>query len=283
MNRALLTNAALALLVAAVGAWLWLKPAGAPGEPEFPVSALKPADVKTLRIGRPGAPDIVVERRPAGWRQVAPVEARADAMRVEGLLEVLKARSRSRLPAQDLERFDLQAPVARLTANGETLAFGAINPVTGEQYVLAGRQVYLLRPSYGQDLPARGETMASKLLLGEDEQPAAFLLPGRRVQRRDGKWEQSPPPGNAAALSQDDYQRWVDRWRFASSLLTLAAPGQPRGDQLVVELADGRKIELLAREEAGGWRLVRLDEKLEYRFAAEQRARLLDGPTAQPR
>lgn len=260
MNRALLTNAALALLVAAVSAWLWLKPADAPGEPEFPVSALKPADVKTLRIGRPGAPDIV-----------------------EGLLEVLKARSRSRLPAQDLERFDLQAPVARLTANGETLAFGAINPVTGEQYVLAGRQVYLLRPSYGQDLPARGETMASKLLLGEDEQPAAFLLPGRRVQRRDGKWEQSPPPGNAAALSQDDYQRWVDRWRFASSLLTLAAPGQPRGDQLVVELADGRKIELLAREEAGGWRLVRLDEKLEYRFAAEQRARLLDGPTAQPR
>ena len=69
MNRALLTNAALALLVAAVGAWLWLKPAGAPGEPEFSVSALKPADVKTLRIERPGVPDVALERRPGGWRQ----------------------------------------------------------------------------------------------------------------------------------------------------------------------------------------------------------------------
>lgn len=282
MNRALFTNAALALLVAAVGAWLWLRPAAGPTEPEFAVSARKPADTKILRLERPGEPAIVLERRAAGWRQVAPLEARADAMRVEGMLEVLKARSRTRLPAQDLERFDLHAPVARLTVDGEMLAFGAINPVTGEQYLLAGGQVFLVRPDFGMGLPPRGETMASKLLLGEDEQPAAFLLPGRRVERREGKWEQSPPPADGAALSQDDYQRWADRWRFASSLLTLQAPGQPRGDKLTLVLADGRKIELLAREQAGGFLLVRLDEKLEYRFAAEQRARLLDGP-APPR
>ncbi len=278
MNRALLTNAALALLVAAVGLWLWLRPAAKSVEPDFAVSATRPADARSVRIERPGVPDIMLERSPAGWRQLAPVEARADAVRVERLIEVLKARSRTRLPAEDLERFDLHAPTARLAVDGETLAFGAINPVTGEQYLLAGGHVFLVQPSVGLSLPPRDETMASKSLFGEDERPVGFLLPGGRVELREGKWEQTPPPGEAAALSQDDYQQWAERWRFASSLVTRKAPARPRGNRLAVVLADGRKVELMAREEPSTVFLVRLDEKLEYRFAADQALRLLGGP-----
>lgn len=282
MNRSLGTNVGLAVLVAAAGAWLWLRPPADPaGQQEFPVGTLTSAQATSVRVWRPGAPDVVLERRDRGWRQTAPVAARTDTLRVERVLEVLSARARTRLPAQELERFDLQAPVARLTVNGQVLAFGAVNPVTGEQYLLSGEHVFLVRPAFGQAIPPPGETLASSLLLGEDETPVAFDLPGRRVEQREGRWTGSPPAGDAGSLSQDDYQRWADRWRFASSLATVPAPAQPRGEKIAVTLADGRRLELLARDDAGGFVLVRLDERLEYRFAAEQRARLL-GPPAAP-
>lgn len=283
MNRALATNLGLAVLVAAAGAWLWLRPAARTAEPDFPVSPLKAAGVKSLRVEVGGAPPVVLERGERGWRQVAPVPARTDEMRVQRLLDVLGTRSATRLPAVELERFDLAAPVAKLVVDGQVIAFGAVNPVTGEQYLLSGDHVYLVPVAFALSLPPPGESLASKLLLGEDEVPAAFDLPSRRIERREGRWEQSPPSVDAAALSQDDYQRWVERWRFASSLATVPAAQRQRGEKLALTLADGRRVELLARDEAGGFMLVRLDEKLEYRFGADLRARLLGGPAAAPR
>ncbi len=283
MKRALATNLGLAVLVAAAGAWLWLRPAAPTAEPDFPVSSLKAAEVKSLRLELSGAPPVVLERTARGWRQSAPVAARTDELRVERLLGLLSARSKTRLPARDLERFDLQSPVARLVADGQAFAFGAVNTITNEQYLLAGEHVFLVQPIHGYSLPPPGETLASKLLLGEDEVPAAFELPGRRIGKRDGKWQMDAPSVEAATLSQDDYLRWAERWRYASSLATVAAPPQPRGERIAIVLEDGRRIELLAREESGGFMLVRTDEKLEYRFAADLRARLLGGPAPEPR
>jgi hypothetical protein len=60
MSRAAWLNAALAAIAVALGAFLYLKPAG-DSAVEYPLSALKPQEALSLRIERAGAMPVVLE------------------------------------------------------------------------------------------------------------------------------------------------------------------------------------------------------------------------------
>ena len=67
-----------------------------------------------------------------------PFEARADRSQVERLLELTSAASKEKLAATDLARFDLDRPSLTVTLGDQRFAFGTVNPLNQEQYVLAG-------------------------------------------------------------------------------------------------------------------------------------------------
>src|SRR5262245_66359212 len=112
MSRASWRNGLLAAVVAALGLYVYFKPAGMPAE--YPLSALKPQDIKSIRVERPGdtAP-LLIERRQDGWYVASPFAARADALRAHQVLAIAEARSLHRLPATGLGRLELDSPVAR--------------------------------------------------------------------------------------------------------------------------------------------------------------------------
>ena len=64
---------------------------------------------------------------------------------VERLLRIAESRSIARFPFTDPARFGLEPPDTRLTLDGETFSYGAINETTREQYV-ATRDTYGLTP-----------------------------------------------------------------------------------------------------------------------------------------
>jgi hypothetical protein len=268
----------LALLGALVGlglfAWLGRKPEGAV---PHRLSALDPAAVASLRVDRPGQPPLQLERRGGAWRMTSPHSARAEPVQVQRLLGFLSASSVQRLPARDLERFDLDRPVARVLADGETFLLGAVNAVTGEQYVQAGAWVYPLDGRRTADLLAPAGRFLSPRLLAEEEAPAGFDLGGVALRRAEGRWVMEPPP--AAQLSQDDLNRWAQEWRLAlAQQVTPRAPGSRALATVRVTLAGGGAlhIEVLAREPETV--LARPDEGLEYRFPQQVGNRLLNPP-----
>src|SRR4051812_27367528 len=96
-----MTLAALFAVVAALGAWIYVKPEPAPAE-TYALSALKPADVKRLRLERSVTPQedragatetVALEKRNGEWRMVKPIAARAEAFPVDRALAILEARS----------------------------------------------------------------------------------------------------------------------------------------------------------------------------------------------
>ena len=280
MSRRFLVNVVLALLVAALGAWMTLKP-GSKGAPEFALSDKKPAAARSIRIERKGLPPFVLLKSGGRWQQTEPFLARTDNTQAQRLLDLLAAKSKTVFPAEDLARFELDQPFAKVTIDDRVFAFGTVNTLTGEQYVLSGKQVFVLSPVFGYGLPTQVDSMTTHMLLGDDESPIAFELSGgSRMDSKDGKWQWSPATPATTKLSQDDFARWLDDWRFASSLATRPATSSKGGELVQVTMKDGKKVEfrILSREPA--FIVRRIDEKLEFVFAADRAQRLLSPPTA---
>jgi hypothetical protein len=274
MSRAGWLNAALAVIVVALGAFFYFRPArDAPVE--YPLSALKLLEATSLRIERADAAAIVLEKKQDAWFISAPFAARADASRVQQLLAIIEARAAHRLPDGDRGRFGLAPPQARVIVDGQPFSFGMVSDITREQYVMAGGAVYAVHARFGAALPVDAVQMASRQLFGADESPVRVALRDFAVEQRDGKWTLAPRPGD---LGQDDLLRWVDEWRLASALRVEPRSAAKARDEIKIQLKNGGGFTLGVLSRDPELVLVRSDEKLEYRFRAELAKRLLSPP-----
>jgi hypothetical protein len=280
--RSWLVLLVLALVVGGLGAWLYYKPRE--GENAgYAISTIKPGDVTrvrlTRRIAQPQQPaaqeEIALEKRDGEWRMTSPTTARADAVQVDRLLSILEARASFRYPAADLARYGLDAPPIVLSANDVTIAYGAINPTTREQYVLAGNHVYPVPLAHAAALPRNIDALISKSLFAQGEKPVRFDLPDFTVALEDGTWAVAPI---ASEAGPDERNAWVEAWRTASALTVAPHTGSAPAEAVKVTLKDGRTIELGIAQRTPDVVLVRGDEGVAYHFFAEAGRRLLAPP-----
>ena len=276
MSRAGWLNALLAAAVVALGAFFYFRPAPDTAV-EYPLSALKPQEARSLRIERAGAAPIVLDRKQDAWFISAPFAARADASRVQQLLAIVEARAAHRLPAGDRGRFGLEQPEARIIVDGQSFSFGMVSDITREQYVMSGDAVYAVHARYGAALPVNAVQMASPQLFGADESPVRIALRDFAVEQREGKWTLAPRSGD---LSQDDLLRWVDEWRLASALRVEPRSAARARDEINIQLKNGGGFTLGVLSREPELVLARSDEKLQYRFGAGLAKRLLSPPGA---
>jgi hypothetical protein len=276
MSRAAWLNVLLAAAVAALGAWAYFKPAqDAPVE--HPLSRLKPAEVRSIRIERPGATPIALEKKQESWFLIAPFSARGDELRVQRLLEVLGATAAHKLSATALERFELAPPQARVAIDKQDFGFGMVSPVTREQYVLTDGAVFAVHPRYGTALPALPAEMASPRLLAPAEKPVRIESKAFTVEQRDAKWALSPA---TTGTSQDDLARWVEFWQLASAArVEPYARGKPL-ETIRIQLKEGATLTLGVLQREPELVLLRPDEQLVYYFRADAARRLLSPPAA---
>jgi hypothetical protein len=274
MTRSWLLNAALLIIVVALGWFVYLRPRS--DEPvSYPLSALQAGGAGKIRLERTGQAPVTLEKKDDRWFITAPFVAPAEPFQIQRLLSILDARAASRLAASDLARFDLDRPVARLTIDSQTFSFGSINTVSREQYVLTGNTVYPVALLYGAALPADAAQLIRRQLFAGSEAPARFEFSDFTVASADGKWSALPAPPD---LSQDDVNRWVDDWRLASALHAEPYAGGKSLGTIKVEFKDGRKITLDILQREPELVLLRPDQNLQYAFFPETAKHLLSPP-----
>jgi hypothetical protein len=249
---------------------LYFKPqSNAPSE--YRLSSLQAGDIKSIMIDKPAV--LSLEKRDRGWFITHPFKARANAVQVERLLEMLSVTSKQRFPANDLMRFDLDQPQARLTLGEQTFSFGAFNPLSAEQYVATADNVYLVSPRYGAAVAMPPNTFVNHLLLADNETPSGFDFPGYKLTRVNGAWSMSPTP---AELSQDQLNRFADEWRLAYSIASEPAKPTPGAEQIRIMLDNGGSVLLQVLQKQPQLILLRDDEMIAYRFTGDVAKRLLD-------
>lgn len=290
--RSWVSLAVLCLAVAALGAWVYYKPA-APSSQSHALSELAPKDVKRIRVERSAAPPggapsgsdlpasaqalaIELERHDDGWRMTAPFAARAESFQVERLLSILGARSSARFPATDLGRYGLAEPPVRVALDGESFGYGAVNTATREQYVLTRDAVYAIPLAQRNAVPRDADALIARSLFAERESPVAFELPGFTATLQDGNWIFTPS-GEASA---DERNAWVGAWRRASAVRAEKHDGRAAPATIKVTVADGRTLALAIVQREPELVLLRTDEGIQYHFFADTAKRLLTPPGA---
>lgn len=277
MKRGWLLNVVLLAAVAALASFVWLNPAR-DEQAKQALSTLRSAQARHITLTRPGQPAITLEHRRTQWQITAPLKARADEFQVLRMLTILEAQPTAQLPATDLKRFDLQAPAAILTIDDVDYAFGSINTVTREQYVKRGDTVYVVAPRHGAALPANATALIRRVLLSEQEQPVGVALPDFSLTQKEGRWTLSPP----ADTSQDDLQRYVDQWRYASAAQAEPYDQRPPLAEIRITLRGGTVLDLGVLQREPQLVLWRRDTGLQYLFLKAAGQALLTKPGVLP-
>ena len=275
--RAWATLAVLFALVTALSAWVYYRPA-TPVTESYALSELKPPEIARIRLellAQASTAAVALERNEHGWRLTAPFSARADAFQVERLLAILEARSAARYPATDLARYGLDAPQARLTLNDQTFAYGAVNAMTREQYVLTRDAVYAIPLAQRTALPRDANALISRALFAENEVPVRLTGPDFSAALDRGTWTITPSAGE---LSADERNAWAEGWRNIMAVQVSRYDGRAAAAHVKVELKDGRTVELGILQREPELVLVRSDEGIQYHFRAETAKRLLSPP-----
>ncbi len=276
MSRRLIHNLLLASAVVALALFLLLRPEKA-GPQRFALSALTPDRITRIELAPRNGVTMVLERQGRDWRLAAPFRARADRFRVEAVLSILTATSQTRLSATHPAKFGLAPPYLRLrlvaAGQEQVFDFGDRQPVSNQLYVATQGWIHLVSPVHLVDVSRGPEDFAAKNPLAEDESPVAFGLPGLALRQEQGRWRREPDDGR---LSADQLNRFADEWRLATAASVRRASPAPASETLTVGLADGRTLRfgLLARQPEVVLR--REDEGMEYHFAPDAGARLLD-------
>lgn len=274
MRRTWITTGIMLVIAAVLGAFIFFRPPARENTLQA-LSALRPNDAVKLRIARSGKPVIELERKGLYWMLTAPYVAPVDLFQVARALSVLDAKSTVKYPVKELKKFDLDPPSVQVTINDKSFAFGAINPVTREQYVLTNNAVHAIEMRHGAGLPADASALLRKELFGADEIPVKFMFAEFSVASNGGKWLLTPSAGE---LSQDDYARWVDAWRQASALRAEPHDKRKPIDEARIEFKNGKILLLGMLSREPELVLLRTDLNLQFAFASEVGKRMLAPP-----
>lgn len=254
MNRRTQLNLILAASAIVLTALLWLSQPQPP-EPEPPL-----LDVAGERIDRieihpgGGRPAIVLVRGPHGWRLTQPVDARADASRVEDLLAMAAAIPARRYAAGeiDAEQAGLAPPRATIRfGDAPVMAIGARTPIDGRKdtrYVRVGDTVALVALPNAAVVDLNWPRWIDPHLLAPDARLEALQLPGLTLTRADtGGWLVSP---NSRDRGADAAQFTIDAWRRARAMRITRARDKPAMADVKLVFADGRsrRLEVVARQ-----------------------------------
>jgi hypothetical protein len=246
--------------------------------PAIKLTQLKRDEVARIAIEPRGAAAIGLEKREGTWRIVSPLNAQAEDIQVDRLVDIVNAIAKQKLAGADLAQFGLDPPQVRVTLNDEAFAFGRINDITNEQYVAAASGVYLVPPLYGYGIPTDATKLLSRRLLDAGEVPVAFDFGGYRIARDDqGKWTSSGLVAPNPPLSQNDFNIWADEWRHTSALSVAPdGKGSRAREQVTVRFKDGKTVTMGILQRKPDFQLVRGDNAMRYHFGAEVGRRLVD-------
>ena len=263
MKRQLWINLGLALGVVVLAWLVFFKSEKLADADLYKLSDVKAAQVDSIRISVASQPRITLVKKQNVWFLTEPLNARADPIRVESLLGVLTAQSEKRFAAKDLARYELDKPLAQLQLGTQNFAFGGVQPLSNQLYVLTNDAVYLISPVYFLDLSKPATALIAKQILAAAEIPVAFEFPHFTLTRHDGTWRMTPP---AAAFTQDNANAFADEWTQAQASSVQAATTLASAHTVRMTLQSGKTLNVLFTRTETEWLLLREDAGLLYRF-----------------
>ncbi len=289
MKSSYLTNLVLLAIVIAL---LWLSQREQPAEQQTStISSLAPEAIELIQIARDGKVNLRLERQQNHWILSEPFNARANPTRINLLLSLLKAPVHGEFQPMDqsaLDQFGLSNPDVILSMNNEQFAFGGVESLSENRYVLHQGMIFLVQDDVTPLLTASAGSFVDNRLIPENTQLTRLTLPvaegdSRKVSfsLQDGEWR-----SDNSELATDAIKTLADSWQHAYAMQVrylpdaqLSANSEP---QIELWLADqAEPIKLLMRQSGQSLLLINPALRLQYDFPMAMQSQLLPSPPKQ--
>jgi hypothetical protein len=270
-----LVNLALLGLIGLLAAVVLLEPGIEPPAPKTRLSEQDPDGIARIRIERPDAPTIVLEKSAGGWQITEPLRLPASEFRVIGLTEMLRSESQGTVPVTDPARFGLAPPRATLSLEDTRIEFGDTEPISGRRYVRLGQTVHLVADTVLHQLTDSATSFVHPGPLGPGAEPVGFRLSGgKELRLTEGKWVLTP---DDQTLGADALNGLAQAWRDAQSASVRSYTAPERAEALEVSVR-GREEPLRFQVAKGEYEVVlgRPEAGVEYHIPSAAAERLLD-------
>ena len=271
-SRALL-NIVLLLFVAGLGGYVYFssqqEQAAAPQARLVPLSAEQVTRINIEHNQR----RIELQKSGERWRMLQPISIDANAFRIETLLKMLDMGSHARYPAGtlDLAKYGLADSSTSISFNDETIAFGIVNPVNEQRYVLAGGSIHLIEDHFYPLLSSQTGTLVARELIGGDADIEKLVLPEHTLYRdENGRWHSDP------AISPDAINETLYHWQHSQAFgVHNYMPRDPL-EEIRVYLAGNPEPVIFRVTDTDPWLIIARPElDIEYHFNLEFYDRLL--------
>lgn len=286
MKSSYLTNL---ILLAIVIALLWLSQREqAPEEEAATLSTLETEDIELIQIAREGKVNLRLERQQSQWILTAPFNARANPTRVNLLLSLLKAPVHGEFQPMDqaaLQQFGLSDPEVILSMNNEQFAFGGVESISENRYVLHQGMIFLVQDDVTPLLTASAGSFVDNRLIAETSRLNRLSLPSTldsddriNLSLQDGQWQ-----SDNVELSADAMKMLADSWQHAYAMqvryLNDTALSRLQEPQVKLWLADhSEPVQLLMRQNGDTLQLINPALHLQYDFPLAMLSQLLPSP-----
>lgn len=213
-----------------------------------PLTALEQDAITQVSVQHPGKPAIRLEKKDGKWLLLEPVQARAEALEVNGILGLAELEVKSKLDAANVQRGELglDPPGYTVTLNDQSIAIGGTEPIKYRRYVQIGDTLGLIDDPPSAALDADHSDLVAREVLPPGAELSKLELPGWVLEKNtQGQWTS---PQKAAATSTQ-LTKIVEGWNAARAMWNAAEPEEnPKGDAVRLTLADGSVIELVVIE-----------------------------------
>lgn len=237
MQRPLLINSLLLVLVLILSGLAWLSIQEQETDQRIPLTRLRPDQINLITLEHRNGPGLRMERKTDGWAMVRPYQVSANGNRIQRLLEITRSSSISRFPIpQDLTEYGLTQPLAVLSLNRTRIEVGTTNPINWHRYLRIGDRIHLIKDRFIHHLQAKAVDFISPLLLPKEGRIRSINTPEWRLTfAATGKASFTPSdPG----ISSDAMNRKSDQWRLAVASRVMPAPESKSSGSIEIQLWD---------------------------------------------
>ena len=212
MHTRTLINLTLLLVLLGLGALAVFEPGKGPQAPVRLLTDLAPDQVTRLRVTTSRGETISLRRDEQSWRFDNAGSALVNPAEVANLLAILTLPSRGgfRAAGNDLSKFGLQPPLAKLEVDNSYLVFGSTEPLNGYRYVMYDEEVHLVDDLFARQLRASRANYVHPAPLGPGTTPVAFQLPEYELHWLDGKWQLTPPEPD---IETETLNAFAEAWK----------------------------------------------------------------------
>ncbi|VAW53579.1 hypothetical protein MNBD_GAMMA07-642 [hydrothermal vent metagenome] len=217
MNSRILVNLGLFIFLA-LAITFFINQKNKPHDIQY-LSSLKIDTITDIEIPRPKGRSIKFRKNKQGvWIMLTPFLIKAHPFRIQTLLNLaqLPIKKSHAIDTLNLADYALSPPRARIKFNNTEIAFGKINPMNNQRYLLAENKMALAQEQIYPLVSAQAVSFINLALLPDGIKITRIQSPVINIQKtRDGKWNSTGKHILNADQIQELLQNWLSAQAFA--------------------------------------------------------------------